>query len=87
MDFEREARWPMAGRTRNRAKRRWSGELEPRSLDAPTDTSKRLNVELWRTLWNGFYPRIHDKNLRPDRCSPIISEPTSSAICRTCFGF
>ena len=41
--------------------------LEPRSLDAPAGTSKRLNEELWRTLWNGFYPRIHYKNLRPDR--------------------
>ena len=41
--------------------------LEPLSLDAPANTSQRMNVELWRTLWNGFYPRIHDKNLRPDR--------------------
>jgi predicted AAA+ superfamily ATPase len=41
--------------------------LEPRSLDARPDLGDGLDAELWRTLWNGFYPRIHDKSLRPDR--------------------
>jgi len=41
------------------------------STSAPLETGppgeRAPDAELWQTLWTGFYPRIHDKGLDPQR--------------------
>ncbi len=41
--------------------------LRPEELDTTPPEAASPTPGLWTTLWKGFFPRIHDKDLRPDR--------------------
>ncbi|MBI3447506.1 MAG: ATP-binding protein [Acidobacteria bacterium] len=41
--------------------------VDPRRLDAPPRKVVPPKLELWHTIWSGFYPRIHDQRLPPER--------------------
>jgi len=41
--------------------------VDPRRLDAPPRRVSPLKLDPWATIWAGFYPRIHDQGLQPDR--------------------
>ncbi len=41
--------------------------LDPRRLDTLPRRVKPPKLDLWATIWAGFYPRIHDQRLPPDR--------------------
>ncbi len=41
--------------------------VDPRRLDAPPSRVRAPRLEPWATIWAGFYPRIHDQGLPPDR--------------------
>ena len=41
--------------------------LRPEELDIAPPDAASSTAELWTSLWKGFFPRIHDKDLRPDR--------------------
>ena len=41
--------------------------VDPRRLDRLPRRLKTPDLEVWPTVWAGFYPRIHDQKLPPDR--------------------
>ena len=41
--------------------------LDPRRLDRQPRRPALPGLDLWSTVWTGFYPRIHDQKLPPDR--------------------
>ena len=43
------------------------GPIDPRRLDASPRSVKPPRKGLWDTIWAGFYPRIHDRKLPPER--------------------
>jgi len=43
------------------------GAVDPRHLDALPRSMKPPRKGLWDTVWAGFYPRIHDRKLPPER--------------------
>jgi predicted AAA+ superfamily ATPase len=41
--------------------------LDPFRIDEPLNDSDPPDAALWRLIWSGFYPRIHDARLEADR--------------------
>ena len=41
--------------------------VDPRRLDSPPRSMSPPKLDPWDVIWAGFYPRIHDQDLPPDR--------------------
>jgi len=58
--------------------------IEPASLDAEPVPVEEPRHRLWETLWAGFYPRIHDQGLPPDRWLADYQRTYVERTCGTC---
>ena len=41
--------------------------VDPRRLDLLPRSVAAPKIDVWKAIWSGFYPRIHDQGLPPDR--------------------